>query len=162
MQANNDVVHKLQDAHQEQKAAMDMLAKQLSQIATSLSEMRGNKGKIPATVKMPIKENISQITLRSGRAYQGPTRKADNEVPGVGDEEGDRLIKQTGRAMQKDELQLGDLGKPLPQMADPFFLDPEPEVETEEKEETKENEGGAPNEVPSSAVKQTKSFPYRG
>ncbi|KAL1559370.1 hypothetical protein AAHA92_09719 [Salvia divinorum] len=29
-QANNDVVHKLQDAHQEQKAAMDMLAKQLS------------------------------------------------------------------------------------------------------------------------------------
>ena len=40
MQSNNDVVHKHQDAQQEQKAVMDMLAKQMSQIATSLSEMR--------------------------------------------------------------------------------------------------------------------------
>ncbi|KAL1568818.1 ion channel CASTOR-like isoform X5 [Salvia divinorum] len=124
--------------------------------------MRRNEGKIPATLKMPVKENISQIILRSGRAYQGPTRKADNEEPGVGDEDGDRLIKKNGRAVQKDELQQGDLGKPLPQMVDPFFLDPEPKVEWKEKKETKENEGGTPNEVPSSAVKQTKSFPYRG
>ncbi|KAL1559652.1 hypothetical protein AAHA92_09970 [Salvia divinorum] len=72
VQANNDVVHKLQDAQLEQKAAMDMMAKQLSQIATSLNEMRGNDGKIPATVKMPQRENISKITLRSGKAYDEP------------------------------------------------------------------------------------------
>ncbi|KAL1543792.1 hypothetical protein AAHA92_20722 [Salvia divinorum] len=40
IQANNDVVHKLQDAQLEQKAATDMLAKQLSQITTSINEMR--------------------------------------------------------------------------------------------------------------------------
>ena len=32
----------------------------------------------------------------------------------------------------EDGLQKGDLEKPLPRMADPFFLDPEPEVEIEE------------------------------
>ena len=37
--ANNDVVHKLQDAQQEHKAAMDLMSKQLSQIATPLSDM---------------------------------------------------------------------------------------------------------------------------
>ncbi|XP_042005758.1 GATA zinc finger domain-containing protein 14-like [Salvia splendens] len=65
MQSNNDVVHKLQDAHVEHKTAMDMLAKQLSQIATSQSEMRGNEGRITATVKPPDRANISEITLRS-------------------------------------------------------------------------------------------------
>ncbi|KAL1548895.1 hypothetical protein AAHA92_17072 [Salvia divinorum] len=90
---------------------MDMLAKQLSQIATSLSEMHGNEGKIHATIKMPGKENISQITLRSGTAYQGPTRKADDEEPSVGNEDGDRLIKKNGQAGERDELQPEDLRK---------------------------------------------------
>ncbi|KAL1563838.1 hypothetical protein AAHA92_06261 [Salvia divinorum] len=79
MQANNDVVHKLQDAQKEQKASMDMIAKQLSQITTSLSEIRGNEGRIPATVKMSGKENISQIILRSGKAYEGPTMQPKNK-----------------------------------------------------------------------------------
>ncbi|XP_042044806.1 uncharacterized protein LOC121790731 [Salvia splendens] len=79
MQANNDLVRKLQDTQQEQKAAMDMLAKQMSHIATSLNEMRGNEGRIPASVKPPDRANISQITLRSGREYKGPTMKIDDQ-----------------------------------------------------------------------------------
>ena len=61
---------------------MDMLAKQMSQIATSLSEMRGNEGKIPASVRPPDRENVSQITLRSGLEYKGPIMKTGG---GVGD-----------------------------------------------------------------------------
>ena len=53
LHSNNDVVHKLQDAQSENKAAMDMMAKQLSQIAVSLNEMQRNEGKLPATVKPP-------------------------------------------------------------------------------------------------------------
>ena len=81
LHSNNDMVHKLQDAQSEHKAAMDMMAKQLSQIAVSLNEMRGNEGKLPATVKPPDRANISQITLRSGRGYEGPTLETDEEVP---------------------------------------------------------------------------------
>ncbi|KAL1569735.1 hypothetical protein AAHA92_01176 [Salvia divinorum] len=119
MQPNNDVVHKLQDAQLEQKAAMDMMAKQLSQIATSLNEMRGNDGKIPATVKMPARENISKITLRSGKAYDEPKMRTE------GDGE-DGLIKQTGQARDNYDLRKEDLLKPLPPMTNPFFLDQEP------------------------------------
>ncbi|KAL1549355.1 bifunctional endo-1,4-beta-xylanase XylA-like [Salvia divinorum] len=68
MQTNNDMVHKLQDAQREQKAAIDMIAQQLSQIATSLNEIRGNEGRTRATVRIPDKENISQLILRSGKA----------------------------------------------------------------------------------------------
>ncbi|KAL1545774.1 hypothetical protein AAHA92_22459 [Salvia divinorum] len=80
MMSNNDVVHRLQDAQQEQKAAMEMLTRQLTQIATPLNEIRENDGKIPATVKMPDKVNISQITLKSGKAYQGPSQLVDDGV----------------------------------------------------------------------------------
>ena len=81
MQANNDVVHKIQDAQQEHKSAMDMLAKQMSQLATSLNEMRGHEGRIPASVKPPDRANISQITLRSGRGYEGPVMRKDENTP---------------------------------------------------------------------------------
>ncbi|KAL1559394.1 hypothetical protein AAHA92_09741 [Salvia divinorum] len=64
MQANNDVVHKLQESQSEQKVAIDMIAQQLSQIALSLNEMRGDEGRTLTAVKMPGKENISQIVLR--------------------------------------------------------------------------------------------------
>ncbi|KAL1532998.1 hypothetical protein AAHA92_32945 [Salvia divinorum] len=98
MQANNEVVHRLQDAQNEQKAAMDKIAKQLSQIATSLSEIRGNEGRIPATIKTPGKENISQIILRSEKAYEGPTMQTENgESSSRGGIDG-RLIKETGQA----------------------------------------------------------------
>ncbi|KAL1545278.1 hypothetical protein AAHA92_22021 [Salvia divinorum] len=152
MQASNDVVHKLQDAQLEQKGAMDMMAEQLSQIATSLNEMKGNNGKIPGTVKMPGSENISKITLRSGRAYDEPKMRT-----GEGE---DGLVKQTGQAGNSYDLRKEDLLKPLPQMVDPFFLDEEQEVASKENEEDQEKE--VPPESSNRGAPQMKPFPYLG
>ncbi|XP_042029923.1 uncharacterized protein LOC121776826 [Salvia splendens] len=63
MQANNDVVYRLQDAQHEHKAAMYMLTKQISQMATTLNEIHGHNGYLPATVKMSDRANINKITL---------------------------------------------------------------------------------------------------
>ncbi|XP_042012141.1 basic salivary proline-rich protein 1-like [Salvia splendens] len=46
----NDAMREIQEAQKEQRAALEMLTKQLSQVAMSLGELRGNEGKIPATV----------------------------------------------------------------------------------------------------------------
>ncbi|XP_042012082.1 uncharacterized protein LOC121760489 [Salvia splendens] len=89
----------------------------MSQIATSLSEMRGNEGRIPASIKPPDIANISQITLRSGREYKGPTMKIDEREPTMASEEKDNMVQQ------KENTGAGD---------DPFFLSPGTEVETEE------------------------------
>ncbi|KAL1559173.1 hypothetical protein AAHA92_09544 [Salvia divinorum] len=129
---------------------MDMMAKQLSQITTPLNAMRGNDEKIPATVKIPERENISKITLRSGKAYEEP------KITGEGEDE---LVKQTGRTGDNYDLTKEDLLKPLPPMDDPFFLDQEPEVASEERKEKEEDEVPPEN---LNRVPQTKSFPYRG
>ncbi|XP_042027258.1 uncharacterized protein LOC121774451 [Salvia splendens] len=122
MQSNNDVVHRLQDAQVEQKAAMDMLAKQLSQIATSLSEMRENEGRIPASVKPLDRANISQITLRSGRGYE-ETREAE-----------------TWEVKTVDDDKSKNSEKPITQEADQHFSGPGVEVEIEEiRKETGES-----------------------
>ncbi|KAL1541346.1 hypothetical protein AAHA92_25582 [Salvia divinorum] len=131
MQANNDVVYKLQDAQKEQRAAMDMLVRQLSQIATSLSEMRGNEGRIPATVKMSGKENVSLITLQPDRNHEGPIMQIE-DGESSGEVSDDRLIKKTEQVGDNIELKREELGRPLPQVADPLFLDPEDEVASEE------------------------------
>ncbi|XP_042027291.1 eukaryotic translation initiation factor 3 subunit A-like [Salvia splendens] len=138
MQSNNDVVHKLQDAQLEQKSAMDMLTKQLSQIATSLNEMRGNEGKIPASMN----EETPPAEGKEGK----------NSVPEPGN-------SKIGSTVRGDDLREGDLGKPLPSVAEPFFLDPEPEAENEvvRKETVELSAGGS-----TSAGKQVKPFPYRG
>ncbi|XP_047978505.1 uncharacterized protein LOC125220377 [Salvia hispanica] len=157
--ANNDVVHKLQDAQHEHKAAMDLMSKQLSQIATSLSDMRGNEGRIPASVKSPERANISQVTLRSGKAYEGPKLKENDEMPVPMSEDVIHPVQQKEEVRAEDDIQAGDLGGSLPRMADPFFLDPEPEVETEkEKGEAEEPS----KEDPTNATKRIKPFPYRG
>ncbi|KAL1553222.1 hypothetical protein AAHA92_13924 [Salvia divinorum] len=130
MMSNNEVVHRLQDAQQEQKAAMDMLNKQLSQIATSLNEMRGTEGRIPATVKMPGKDNVSMITLRPS-----------------GSEGTDGLTKKTVEA--GDESQREDLRASLPERTDPFFL--ELEMANEKKDKEKDEEEVLP---PKSASKK--------
>ncbi|XP_041995692.1 uncharacterized protein LOC121745806 [Salvia splendens] len=169
MQSNNDVVHKLQDAQVGHKAAMDMLAKHLSQIATSLSEMHENEGRIPATINPQDMENTSQITLRSGREYKGPTMKIDDGTPSVVSKEKDDPTPQkedteigkveTREARTEDDIQIGDLGRPVPRMTDPFFLDLGTEVEVEEmRKETGESSKGDS----SNTVKQVKPFPYRG
>ncbi|KAL1549331.1 hypothetical protein AAHA92_17451 [Salvia divinorum] len=100
---------------------MDMLNKQLSQIATSLNEMRGNEGRIPATVKIPEKENVIMITLRSS-----------------GSKETDKLTKETGQKGNVFGLQREDLRAPLPKSTDPFFLELERATEEKERERKKE------------------------
>ncbi|XP_042029941.1 uncharacterized protein LOC121776848 [Salvia splendens] len=57
-----------------------MLTKQLFQVAMSLGELRGNEGKIPATVQPTGRENISEVSLRSGKLYQSPTPPASPPV----------------------------------------------------------------------------------
>ncbi|XP_042035170.1 uncharacterized protein LOC121781501 [Salvia splendens] len=55
----------------EQRAALEMLTKQLSQVALSLGELRGNEGKIPATVQPTTeRENVNAIALRSEGVIQ--------------------------------------------------------------------------------------------
>ena len=164
MQANNDVVHKIQDAQQEQKSAMDMLAKQMSQLATSLNEMRGNEGKLPATVKPPDRANISQITLRSGKGYEGPKQVINEETPSqMNGEKGNQKSRGDDPGLREipiqDDLQEGDLRGSMPRLSDPFFLDPEPELEL--KEGSRET-GAAPAGSSTNAVKRPKPFPYRG
>ncbi|XP_042061579.1 calcium homeostasis endoplasmic reticulum protein-like [Salvia splendens] len=80
----NDAMREIQEAHKEQRAALDMLTKQLSQVSMSVGELRGNEGKIHATVQPPRRENISEVSLRSGKVYQSPSSPA---VPGSSQEE---------------------------------------------------------------------------
>ncbi|KAL1545257.1 hypothetical protein AAHA92_22003 [Salvia divinorum] len=116
---------------------MDMLARQLSQIATSLSEMRGNEGRIPATVKMPGKKNISLITLQpDGNQERHIMQIGDRELSGGGSD--DQLIKETGQAEDNLELRRKELESPLPQVADQILLDPEEEVASEEDKQKSE------------------------
>ncbi|KAL1536458.1 hypothetical protein AAHA92_29107 [Salvia divinorum] len=68
--------------------------------------MRGNEGKIPATVRMPGKDNVSMITLRSSRS---------NET--------DKLTKETGQAGNVFDLQRKDLRAPLSKSTGPSFLE---------------------------------------
>ncbi|KAL1554146.1 hypothetical protein AAHA92_14739 [Salvia divinorum] len=127
--------------------------------------MRGNEGRTLTTVKMSKKENISQIVLRSGKAYDGPIMQTENgEFSSRGGMDG-QLIKETDQVSDNINPRNEDLRGPLPQMDNPFFLDPEEGVENkgssikEKEEETKER---APSECYDHGVQQTKSFPHRG
>ncbi|KAL1568843.1 hypothetical protein AAHA92_00400 [Salvia divinorum] len=116
---------------------MDMIAQQLSQIATSLNEMRGNAGSTQAAVKMPGKENISQVVLWSGKAYDRPILQTKNgESSSKGEMDG-QLIKETVQVRDNMNLRSEDLRGPLSPMDDPFFLDPEDEVAGDEGREKK-------------------------
>ncbi|KAL1567198.1 hypothetical protein AAHA92_02703 [Salvia divinorum] len=101
---NNDVVNKLQDTQNEQKAALDMLARQLSQIATSISEMRGNEGRIPATVKMPGKEIISMITLQMNEKQTRPKRPLEEEESSGGSGERIQETEEVGSHKRIEEV----------------------------------------------------------
>ncbi|KAL1549350.1 hypothetical protein AAHA92_17465 [Salvia divinorum] len=116
---------------------MDMLTRQLSQIASSLSEMRGNEGRIPATVKMAGKENVSLITLQLDGNQERPIMQiGDGELSGGGSD--DQLIKETGQAEDNLELRRKELESPFPQVADQILLDPKEEVASEEDKQKSE------------------------
>ncbi|XP_042041310.1 uncharacterized protein LOC121786747 [Salvia splendens] len=65
-------MREIQEAQKEQRAALEMLAKQLTQVAVSLGKLKGNE----ATMQPPGHENISEVSLRSGKVYQGPSHPA--------------------------------------------------------------------------------------
>ncbi|XP_042062279.1 uncharacterized protein LOC121806312 [Salvia splendens] len=117
---------------------MDMLANQLSQIVTSFSKMRGNEGRIPASVKPPDRANISQVTLRLGRGYGGPSvEKNEGPTPtSLGKEtekeETGTWEAETGEIRTEDDDQEKNGEKTVPQEADQHFSGPGVEVEIEE------------------------------
>ncbi|XP_047961453.1 uncharacterized protein LOC125206210 [Salvia hispanica] len=117
--------------------------------------------RIPASVKPPDRANISQITLRSGRGYEGPEMRKDENTPLLTSKEGktpDLEGPEVSNVRVEDGFQKGDLENP-PRMADPFFLDPESEVEIEEgrKEVGESSVSGL-----AGTLKHTKPFPHRG
>ncbi|XP_042065349.1 uncharacterized protein LOC121808844 [Salvia splendens] len=70
----NDAVREIQKTQREHRAALQMLTKQLSQVAISLGELRGNEGKIPATVQpLAGRENVNTVSLKSEGVYQSST-----------------------------------------------------------------------------------------
>ncbi|XP_042057823.1 uncharacterized protein LOC121802234 [Salvia splendens] len=76
----NDAMREIKEAQKEQRAALEMLTKQLSQVAVSLGELKGNE----ATMQPPGRENISEVSLRSGKVYQGPCHPAISPATGSG------------------------------------------------------------------------------
>ncbi|XP_042067173.1 uncharacterized protein LOC121810475 [Salvia splendens] len=106
----NDAMREIQEAQKEQMAALDMLTKQLSQVAMSLGELRGNEGKIPATVQQPGRENISEVSLRSGKVYQNPSPRAVSPVPMLGpshEDEGESSGADQAKGRDKGKMKMG-------------------------------------------------------
>ncbi|XP_042056237.1 uncharacterized protein LOC121800800 [Salvia splendens] len=100
----------MKEAQKEQRAALDMLTKQLSQVAMSLGELRGNEGKIPATVQQPGRENISEVSLRSGKVYQSPSPPAVPSVSKPGpshEEEGESSGADQAKGRDKRKAKMG-------------------------------------------------------
>ncbi|XP_042012361.1 uncharacterized protein LOC121760817 [Salvia splendens] len=102
----NDAMREIQEAWKEQRAALDMLTKKLSQVAMSLGELRGNEGKIPATVQPPGRENISEVSLRLGKVYQNPSPPA---VPPMGIP--GQSQNEEGESSSPDQAKRRDKGK---------------------------------------------------
>ena len=127
LQSSNETMQGMQSAQKEHRANMDMMNRQLAQLANSVGEMKGNSGKLPSTVHVPEKANVSKITLRSGKAYNGPQLKNP-----VGESSRERVLSDT--------ISAEELKRPLPQMEDPFFLNKEPTVEEKEGETQPGNE----------------------
>ncbi|XP_042012048.1 tRNAse Z TRZ4, mitochondrial-like [Salvia splendens] len=74
---------------------MNMINRQLAQLANSMGELQGNSGKLPSIVHVPEKANVSKKTS--------------------GEPSGTKLLR--------DVASEEELNKPLPQIQDPFFLD---------------------------------------
>ncbi|OMO98279.1 hypothetical protein COLO4_14031 [Corchorus olitorius] len=67
---------------QQLREAMEMMRKQISQLASDMSELKiQGQQRIPSQPKVPPKENVSAITLRSGKELENPfpTHAAQDE-----------------------------------------------------------------------------------
>ncbi|XP_042009024.1 uncharacterized protein LOC121757563 [Salvia splendens] len=108
----NDAMREIQVARKEQRAALDMLTKQLSQVAMSLGELRGNEGKIPATVQPTGRENISEVSLRSGKSHEEGAQSSSHDQPAGGrDKEKAKVCGETSGGGQGEEI---EKAKPYP------------------------------------------------
>ncbi|XP_042067186.1 uncharacterized protein LOC121810490 [Salvia splendens] len=72
----------------------------------SLGELRGNEGKIPATVQQPGRENISEVSLRSGKVYQSPSPPAVSPESTTG-----QSHQEEGESSGADQAKGRDNGK---------------------------------------------------
>ncbi|XP_057779644.1 uncharacterized protein LOC130998230 [Salvia miltiorrhiza] len=52
---------------------MEGLTRQISQLATTVNQLKGNQGALPSQVQLNPRENISMITLRSDKELSEPT-----------------------------------------------------------------------------------------
>ncbi|XP_047952083.1 uncharacterized protein LOC125197385 [Salvia hispanica] len=164
LQSSNETMQGMQSAQKEHRANMDMMNRQLAQLANSVGEMKGNSGKLPSTVHVPEKTNVSKITLRSGTTYNGPQLK-------------NPIGESSKETVLSDTISAEELKRPLPQMEDPFFLNEKPTAEGKEGETQPGNEqpeGAMPTSEPQTQeaprespqgltgeAKGEKPFPYR-
>ncbi|XP_057802864.1 uncharacterized protein LOC131018164 [Salvia miltiorrhiza] len=73
----------LQCTRAEQKVQIEGLSRQMSQLATSMNQLKGNNGALPSQVHVNPKENVNKITLRSGTELDGPTPQNSQDGPHV-------------------------------------------------------------------------------
>ena len=60
---------------QETRSSIQNLKKQISQLATSMGKLEAqSSGKLPSQTIINPRENVSAISLRSGRKIEVPTR----------------------------------------------------------------------------------------
>ncbi|XP_057811707.1 uncharacterized protein LOC131025946 [Salvia miltiorrhiza] len=71
-QQNYRNVQQLQQSQAEQKVQIEGLSRQMSQLATSMNQLKGHNGALPSQVHVNPKENVNKITLRSGTELNGP------------------------------------------------------------------------------------------
>ncbi|XP_042012121.1 neurofilament heavy polypeptide-like [Salvia splendens] len=116
-----------------------MMNRQLAQLASSMGELKGNSGKLPSTVHVPEKANVSKVTLRSGTAYEGPQPRKPSGEP-------------SRTKILRDVVSEEELKRPLPQMQDPFFLEEAPLGRDE-------TEGVRPREDPPKEAEPAKETP---
>ncbi|KAJ0909570.1 putative aspartic peptidase domain superfamily [Helianthus annuus] len=64
---------------QETKASIKNLEQQMAQLASSVSKLE-SQGKLPAQTENNPKHNVSAITLRSGKSYDGPSMQEEEEI----------------------------------------------------------------------------------
>ncbi|XP_042056236.1 uncharacterized protein LOC121800799 [Salvia splendens] len=95
----------------------------------SLGELRGNERKIPATVQPSGRENISEVSLRSGKVYQSPSprvmspasmskpnREKEGESSGMDQAKGTDKgkIKVGGESLEGSQGEEAEKVKPYP------------------------------------------------
>ncbi|CAM8972134.1 unnamed protein product [Rhodiola kirilowii] len=91
--------------------AITDLKKQMSQIATTVSRLKDNAGQLPSQTIQNPKENVSAVTLRSGR---GASRPSEDESPQVPEDEATEPDTFSQDEPGQDSAQETDVSRPGP------------------------------------------------